>query len=476
LGVSLFMTLGGALLRAFEGSELREPRRRLQRTSSAPDALARLSTAWRASFEQVRRGQSLGLGGTPKRALGISVVVGALIVGAALLGYGLIAAAEAGEASLASFKAEYAGVEERVAVAERMRARRAAVDSSITPLRAGEAVYAITQFGSEFVADGIHKPPTRTISGSWHWIDYSPLFPDAKPLWYQAALQLAPHGFTPAQRVALEAMANNPMAPEFAVLGHAARTDVVDAALILPLPHTFLMFGLQIMNLNNLRNAARAEVAHAALELAAGQRDRAEARVRGIIGAGFALMNGRAENEVYYGGMLVGIGRSALTTLYSATGRDAEARDLESTVAEARAEYASTSPRPTGDQLELARAKMRDSRTLASLRWGNALFVLPYVPCSDLHQILFGPDERQIAAYADTRKTLVRGRVDSLLFASAEHALDEPLVFPANVKPPLGYSVTRAAARVADAALGGRRVEACTSLFWWEKAIEPAGS
>jgi hypothetical protein len=177
--------------------------------------------------------------------------------------------------------------------------------------------------------------------------------------------------------------------------------------------------------------------------------------------------------EALYGVLIVGIGRSALATFYEATGRRAQARDLTSAVAEARADFAATRPvTTTSDQLELARSRLRDSSTVNGLRWEIALLALPYVPCSDLHQILFGPDSAYLAAYADARRTLVRSTLDSTLFAIGERALEHPLSLPANIERPTGYGFTRALARVADAALGGHRVEACASLAWWRRANE----
>src|SRR5262249_19165206 len=110
--------------------------------------------------------------------------------------------------------------------------------------------------------------------------------------------------------------------------------------------------------------------------------------------------------------------------------------------------------------------------TVNGLRWEIALLALPYVPCSDLHQILFGPDSAYLAAYADARKTLVRSSLDSMLFAVGERALEHPLSLPSTDERPTGYGFTRALARIADAALGGHRVEACASLAWWRRASD----
>ena len=457
LGVGLAAWLFFAGLRAREATRLRAPRRRVVGAPPAPGAMARLAAAWGASFEQVRQGQSLGAGkmGGRRWRLAAVAAIGGVVIALAVIEYTLTAVAEVGEAQFASVTPDYSATEERAAIVARVRGLRGPVDSSITPRVAGAALRSIGDF-----------------NGDWHWVDKTPLFgAGTSTPWFEDAILAAPRGFTIAQRALLESMAFNPLAADFATLARAPSVDYQAAIWGARMPDSVTVGSIPVVRFVNLKPSAYAELAHAALELADGHADRAEARVRAVIGAGFGLMGSRTMLEALYGVVIVGIGRNGLARVYEATGRGQEARALTNTVLEARADFMPQrlNASDPSERLRAMRAKMRDPRTMPAIRWELAEFGLSYQPCGDLHQLLFGADTAHTAAYDEARRTLVKTPTDSMVFDLGARALERPIALPPALRRPVD-GVLNGLARSIDVMLGGRRVEACVSLLSWVKA------
>jgi hypothetical protein len=176
----------------------------------------------------------------------------------------------------------------------------------------------------------------------------------------------------------------------------------------------------------------------------------------------------------------VAIGLDALEELYSATGQTSEARQLRtardsvdriSSMIEVDAQ--ATSSRATQFALDIRQDLIEavlDTTALRGARWFE-LSALMIAPCTNIRELIFGPDEALQAHFARAREDLVRMPSEEALYellAEAPQRRGDMLRrFRGRT---LQSRVFHSIGRVTGALLGNDRVAGCASMlpYWVE--------
>ncbi len=462
------LLVGAWLVSVHESLMVRRARLRLHAPARDQGLLKGIVDAWLESFERVRHGQRLGGGSHDKRLTMIlaCVLVALIATGSALVGYAALVASLKVESTYREVLPRFENVQERYSRALRLQPYRLAVDTSISALRAGEALHAIGWASRTDAPASFERAPSRPVPGKYipAASGPSPLFPGSDP-WWESAIRQAPRGFSREQREFLVRAANHAGLAEFAVLGRAASEDYLGVALRWPLPRGLTAAQMPFIRFGSVRDAAHANLAAAALDLADGRSDAAEHRLRGTIGAGLLMAEGNFLLENLIGSSVAGIGRRGLVAFSDATGKPEQSRilraigeapDTTDPMRKARGEPS------LAEQFQAMRKVVTQPGIVRGMRWEFAQFTLPYEPCSDLHQLVFGPRPDYYLTLREGRRALVRRASDSALYVLAEQALNNPATWPADGFPaPL--RVIRMFGRAVDQVVGGRRFESCVA-------------
>lgn len=517
IALPVALWFASAQVESREAHALKEARERLRR-AAPPDAVTRLVERWRASFDEARQGQRIGLGvlGRPRLLLVTGSAIGAaLLLGTAVaLGVGAasVAVNDRGIATAAS-DLETFDAPRRAAWREvkRLARYRTPVDSSISSRRAGEALLAIMAYARQHhrwqdysIADSIGRrqlalasrvgrlarQPERRIAGDWRPPTFDsmtqlarafPLTPASESrrsrmglqqkawLWVEAdAIPAARGGLTTAQRRALERIAHGAPLDEFSVIARARATDYWAAALELPIPGDADYF--EIVGYPTgwfwLQYFVFATIATAALELADGRLPAAESHLRGIIGAGVAMSG---DGNVFVAGRgerVMRLGRDALAAFFAATGRPGSRDSLLDSLA--------VPPVATGRAtLNLRRViakadtAMADTTLPPVAKWQKVLQTLPLLVCLDLRLLLYPNAGEYGALWSSVEKALVRDSVDAALVEFARSSVNFPRTAPQPDYARHAYSrVKLPGVRAIDAVVGGRRFETCYTYSW----------
>ncbi|MEK7401965.1 MAG: serine/threonine-protein kinase [Gemmatimonadota bacterium] len=464
--------VGVGLIDAREALSMRSARERLRRLAPH-DAASSLTGMWREAFEEARRGQSLGTGLLGRQRLlgAVGLAAAAVVLVLTVLSFAIGSAAAASTSKYSAFL-----VDERAADAsfwyrrnEQLRAYGVAVDSTISPRRAGEALHAVLHYWrreDDASQSSLLRTPVRSIAGGRAG-RRPPRSQDA-PVnkvfggtsggnWVFAALRKAPRGFDARQRAILVEAATNAAAGEFAILSRAPRTDFWAAALVVPLPGGADLLETNWAMMDRFQAAASASLAGAAIELSEGRPAAAELIARSVIGAGFAMMEDRSGVAFGHGPFLVSYGAQGLRELYAATGRTDE---LVALIEADR--YGGNGAIQTFDIQELSdqvRARILSAEVAPYVRWSAALFIKPYLPCLDLRRLVFSPSASDGVSWAEARASLVRDSLDAILIRFAEKSLEHPT--PLRYGASLSERIERQGYRVLDRLVGGHRFEAC---------------
>jgi len=465
-------------LRGIE-KRLASPQSRETKRHGPEQDLTRLSHAWYESFESARHGQRMGRGpvGRPGVGRGIAwaVVVPTVAGGVAVT---LLVTVGAIGPSLWQGVAKVHGTHHRAEVARPFGILK---DSSITPLQAGRAFAAL----NPDPPDGVFPPLPRPQLGPMPW--HNPLppgsFPTAQSLHFLGPnhltiLEAATRGFSPAEMNYLERLAHADVWPFFATVARAPAVDLLGGRFKIPFPDSANSFDLPVMRFAGTKELAYAAASRAAWFLARGQRDSAETSLREVISFGFALKDGGSTSiDALVGGVIVGIGRSNLDQLYTLTGNRLGNRlrarwDSATTVAEevaavaARADEAGSRPPASTEALRSQVLDAAgDARNTRSIRM-EMLGALGMSPCTNLRELVFGPNTDVEDVFADARKRLAR-------FASDSALIDMLLVGPERVRfinldwatPGLAQRMVMGASDVTGAVLANRRLPGCARLL-----------
>jgi hypothetical protein len=422
LWASLFLSLTLlAVSRAVAWQEervLSPARVRLRTASFRSEGLPQLAEAWSKTFEQVRDGQSLGAGSTRNTPL-ISRLSTAILVLVGLSGLTLflvLSQVTVVEQIASIAYPEFSSVRARVARVQRLTTLRTPADTTVSPLRAGQALHAIARNGPGGRLQPYEKQPAISIPAQPRMGSLPDPFQGSEGGWVKEAFRQAPRGFSVGQRDFLKAMADNSALEEFRLLSRAPSMDLAGAFWDITPGEEPMWYSLPIPRYTFLRTAANANAAQAALDFAAGRREDAERRLRENISVGFLMMDGHVIIENVVGANIVASARESLVVLYDLTGRSREARAI---VSEADPVITVVQPTMRFDVGEINRMLARvvlDEQQPPGVRW-EMLASLTWAPCSDMHQVLFGPDALHTSTLAAVRTSLVRRSSDSLLFA-----------------------------------------------------------
>jgi tRNA A-37 threonylcarbamoyl transferase component Bud32 len=464
--LSFSLLVAARAIRWQEDRSLSAPRKRLRSAAARKSSMDRLAAAWTSAFEQVRVGQSFGAG-PMKHRLAARVATQTLVIVTGLTAVVVIVMltfttvmSQIVDIAVPKFSNTHA----KFARVQRLAAYRVSPDSSISGLRAGQALHAITRAGSVAPLLKWEKPPAIVIASAPPAIGKDP-FPASDGGWTAAAFQQAPRGFRKEEREFLESLANNAALDEFRLLARAPSLDLIAAYLDIPPGQTPWWPELPVPKFVPVRTAAQSNTARAALELAAGKPRDAERHLREVLSAGF-LMIEDGDNLLVnlIGASLVTNVRTSFVAFLDATGRAKEARfvSAENDPVITIVEQGGRQPSRDENAREVRRFIL-DRKEIRGLRWELLLGSFSIEPCADMHQVVFGADSLHRATLAEARRTLVRRPSDSLLFSIAERGTDSPTT--ADVARSRAVSATRPFGRIVTALTGHRQFEGCLALL-----------
>ena len=317
----------------------------------------------------------------------------------------------------------FLSVQEMAGAAETLRRYRLDADETLTPSRAGAALQNIA-----FVDGGDPEPWERAPEVRYEhgWFPDPESFPDPFSETVARDLMTRPFGdFSAEEQAALRQAATHPAHTEFHVLARASLVDVVSGRWILPFPDTLSYQSLPWPRFAAFRTGGLAQVAKAAVEVAEGQRDEAEATLSELISTGFLLMDqGPTLIDNLMGVVLTDMGADALEGLYQRTGRTADAEALrwarEGAADAARKARAGIVAEDIHSLLQGIPELVEQGDALRGLRWEYFATFNTLAPCINVHKMVFGPDETYDEWRLRARDSLVRVRGEVDLFRLAE--------------------------------------------------------
>lgn len=357
-------------------------------------------------------------------------------------------------------------VAQRAAIAEPVRAFRLPTDPSITPLQAGVALNALQPTMKKMRGFETIEPETRSVA-PWRTITLSSdMFASAPPDFYagpssQQVLEAAVKGFSPREMEYLKTIATAPIWREFDLVARAPEVDAIGARFRTPFDAAALPEARPLPAFRESRDLAQAAVARAAYYMAIGQPETAETVLRSIISYGFALIdNGTSGIEEIIGMVIVGTGRDALQRFYVI--RHDPRSTLPALVKPDRdALWAAAARTSTDDARRQLLARIEDPATLRGERF-EGLRRLSYTSCTNVRELLLGPDADARRVLADAPRLLAR--------YPSERALIELQSRPLATMPNSEWTnpiqaLVVSSATVAGAVLQNPRMASCTRIL-----------
>jgi hypothetical protein len=178
------------------------------------------------------------------------------------------------------------------------------------------------------------------------------------------------------------------------------------------------------------------------------------------------MMQGRTLIENLIGANLVLRARDELVALYETTGRGAEARPILKS-ADAGRNFDPNEPGQRAltadEQDQFITRLIKDSTMAPGARWEMTAYYAAFKPCTQLREIVFGPDPEHFERLAMARAALVRTPGDDAIMRMVERSLDRPLRSHENssvaARSLMGF------ARAVDVLTGSKRMTSCASLL-----------
>jgi len=471
---ALLLLLGGVALEHLERRVVGEARRAARHRRGAGDDTVRLVDPWYLSFEASRAGQAMGRGrpGGARlgRASGLALALGTAVLATTLLPVWLVGVLgprfmsvffwSTGETLRSGFMAE-------------ARALALPLDSSIAPLAAGRALVLL-----EEVSRDVHEPsqpspipelpqPTRLPPLPRAWPADSR---DSADLWLGCpnpgrVLEQALSGFTPAQLQWLRALDAHPAWAAYRRVATAPAVDYFGARFRLPLPDGVTPDAMMTRGGFGLRWMAWRNTARAALRLAEGRPADAERVLRETVSLGLRLL----EEGWWAGSGIVVEGRRGLAQLARLTGRQLPALaglGEAALTAPASADTAAGTYARTGSPRRSTLAAARDTtRSRQSRLW--LLGHVAFLPCTNVRELVFGPDEDLLATFDEARLTLSRFPSDTARLDALEHFARGTTIHRAASadQASLSFAVGSWAGRVSARILGVPRISTCFDSY-----------
>lgn len=397
------------------------------------------------------------------------------VIGVALLTSVPLAVIGVRGANVTPSLASITDMRERLDDAARLRALKAPIDASVTPLDAGIALHRVHAHRSPIVNEMF---PTRDVPPRVErpWENRPKAIGMFPPSSYQGTdamvasqlLQYAPGSFDPEMMAYLERVAAAPVWRDVDVVASAERVDVIGGAFTLPFRDDAFADAIPIPRFADTKALAYAGISRAAYYVATGHPDRAEAALKSIVSFGFAFIdNGTTAIDAMIGRVIVDIGRDGLHQFYGTTG-DARGLALAEPLPKIATRLQSAralprSPRERDPQFvrtELI-ALIQDPTMPRALRY-NALHALAASGCGNVREVLFGADADVRAAIGDARSSMAR--------FSSEQAFVDLLAQTTSRVPPsqlrTGWSdvLLLGAATTASTVLHNPRIASCALM------------
>jgi hypothetical protein len=238
--------------------------------------------------------------------------------------------------------------------------------------------------------------------------------------WPKEIFSRAVQNPSPEVRAFLADMADHPGQELFSRLARAEAVDQGSAIWVTPFPEGTSFAELPIPKFSPLRDAGYARLAAAAHDLLEGRPAAAEEKVREVISVGLLLGDdGNTLIENLIGYVIATNGVDGMIDLYRATGREAEAVQLEGRVR--AAERAAAMGRAGGartleESLRRMPAIVLDEDEIPGLRWELLSSIATVTPCINLQRMVFGPGEAYETFLSQAREALIRYPSQAALF------------------------------------------------------------
>jgi hypothetical protein len=333
------------------------------------------------------------------------LVVATLLV---IIAVPVVAVAIGGGALEQMITPKFSNTTKKATLAEAARIFTVPVDSSVTPLAAGEAMHSLR---SKDVEGGRfqYRSDVPLATAPWEFAPYdSTLFPTLRSISWEgpdshAIITLAAGPTTPAQRAYLNRLAAAPVWQAFDRVGAAPAVDYVGGTFVIPFADDASWPEMPIPRFASTKSYAYASATRAAAHLANGRPESAEHALRSTISFGFAMSdNATTLIEQLIGVVIVNIGTSGLEQFFDAT------KDPRRALLAARIDSFTTLAETPGDDSGM--------RGLAIER--AALTTI--APCTNVRELLFGLSAEHRAELAATRQRFQRFPSDSALFDMIE--------------------------------------------------------
>jgi hypothetical protein len=310
---------------------------------------------------------------------------------------------------------------QRLAVVEEARAYRLEADPGITATEAGRALYTVYMAGDER-HDPVMQEPEHSIERKWMTAEGDAGRADEHYLLVKDPSRLfraAAEGFSDEQRAYLGEVSSHPAFAEYSIAARASEADILAATYVLPFPDDYSVWALPLPKYSGIKDASYAHVALAALLMADGRLEEAEAAIREVISVGLLMADeGTVLLEGLFGILIVDIGFEALAEFYKVAGRE-DAAAAVYLIADAMEHATESTNAPIFDSFDEAREAL--NRALGNrararpARW-EALYVLSQSPCFSTRELVFGASRDHRQAVEQAREQLPRRESEIALF------------------------------------------------------------
>ena len=327
----------------------------------------------------------------------------------------------------------------RFAAVEPLRAFRLAPDTTISAAEAGATLHTLIFVGRSYrAAEGV-LPPARSYPEPW--FPAADTVDGAIPEWFQGVVDRIGQGLDAEQRARLESVAAHPAHAEISRLARAEELDIAGVRWSLPLPSDITFAELSMPTIGQLRHAASAHLALAALEASRGRVAAADTAIREVISMGLLMADeGPTVLDNLIGLTIARTGGDALETLYTNTGHG-DGRSLAWGRRSAERSVERAQPPAIRDveaALRTLPERALDTTFVRGIRWEYVGLLNTLGPCINLRRVVFGPDQqyRNWLELAELR--LVRHPAEQELFEVARGGLlgrdsDGPMSFSSRV-------------------------------------------
>jgi hypothetical protein len=414
--------VGGGVATLVQQSRVRRARRRWHEQPWADDLDAGEVRAWQESAPLT----ATDGGGTPPgrdpllRPAAAGVLFTALLVTLPVLT--LVPSSAIAPVLTTISMPTYDSYRSRAARAEAYRSYVVEGDPAISAAEAGRLLQDLMFVGELEGRPPSERAPSTRFERAWFPDGLDAANPTGMPAyaWPDSLIERVGRGVDPGVVSYLREVTDHPASALLSTLARATALDAASARWETPFPQGMRMATLPIPRFRPLRDAAKVQVAAAAVALAEGRRADAERALRELISVGFLLGDeGPTLLDNIVGYSLIEEGGAALGDLFRVTGRAGDAAVLSrlSQVAE-RAGQLATMEYARGPEafVRSLPGMVMDTTLMRGLRWEYFINLATMAPCLNVHRMVFGADEAFNQFVEEARTSLVQWPSEEALF------------------------------------------------------------